>query len=190
MFIDMAMVKAAVELLVMTVDMVTTTIILTFIGIEKEENEIKAWGIIKVKLNVITNKFGHFSSECWHNQANQIQGKENYAKEDDSVLQLAQNGDNATSKKLRHLYSNTSKHMWGHKEIFTKLNKKVNGEVSFDDASMVQVSGVGKILIKLKNGSQQYISNVYYVTKMKTNILSLRQLMEKGYDIQIENENM
>lgn len=42
MFIDMAMVKAAVELLVMTVDMVTTTIILTFIGIEKEENEIKA----------------------------------------------------------------------------------------------------------------------------------------------------
>ena len=39
------------------------------------------------------------------------------------------------------------------------------------------------ILIKLKDGSHQFISDVYYILRMKSNILSLWQLLEKGYEM-------
>ena len=104
-----------------------------------------------------------------------MQGRANYLKEDDSVLLLARNGDDAytTSKNLWCLDSAASYHMCGYKEIFMELSEKMNEEVSFGDASKAQASGVGKILIKFKDGRQQYLSDAYYVPKMKTNILSL-----------------
>jgi hypothetical protein len=36
------------------------------------------------------------------------------------------------------------------------------------------------ILIKLKNRSHQFIGDVYYIPIVKTNILSSKQLLEKG----------
>ena len=48
----------------------------------------------------------------------------------------------------------------------------------------------GNILIRLKNSEHQLISNVYYVPNMKSNILSLGQLLEKGYDIQLKGNNL
>jgi hypothetical protein len=47
----------------------------------------------------------------------------------------------------------------------------------------VCVEGEGNILIKLKDETQNFISSVYYVPKMKSNILSLGQLLEYGHTI-------
>lgn len=47
-----------------------------------------------------------------------------------------------------------------------------------------------KIPICLKDGRHQFISNVYYIPIMKTNILSLDQLLEKGYDIHLKNYSL
>ena len=62
--------------------------------------------------------------------------------------------------------------------------------MSFGDDSKVAVKGKGNILIWLKNGKHQFISNVYYVPNMKSNILSLGQLLEKGYDIHLKDNNL
>lgn len=59
------------------------------------------------------------------------------------------------------------------------LNEKENGHVSFDDASKINVYGKRNILIQTKNDSHQLILNVYCVRDMKTNILSLGELLEK-----------
>ena len=48
----------------------------------------------------------------------------------------------------------------------------------------------GKILICLKNENHQFIFNVYYVPKMKNDILSLGQLLEKDYDIHMRNHSL
>jgi hypothetical protein len=66
-----------------------------------------------------------------------------------------------------------SNHMCGYKHIFTELKEIANGHVSFDDASKVCVEGESNILIKLKDETQKFISSVYYVSEMKSNILSL-----------------
>ncbi|KAI9180068.1 hypothetical protein LWI28_000828 [Acer negundo] len=85
------------------------------------------------------------------------------------------------------LDSRASNHMTGRKDLFTELNKKVQGEISFDDLSKISVQGRRDVMIKQKNGDHAFISNVYYVPDMKTDILSLGQLLEKGYHISLQN---
>ncbi|GAB2279187.1 hypothetical protein Dimus_013837 [Dionaea muscipula] len=71
--------------------------------------------------------------------------------------------------------------MCGNRKLFVHLDETIGGAVTFGDLSKVEVKGRGRILIKLKNGSSEYITDVYFVLKMKTNILSIGQLLEKGY---------
>ena len=52
---------------------------------------------------------------------------------------------------------------------------------------MAAIKGIGKILIRLKNGENQYIINVYYIPNIKNNILSVGQLLEKGFEVQMKN---
>lgn len=59
-------------------------------------------------------------------------------------------------------------------------------KVTFTDSSKISIKGKGKILIHLKNKYHQFISSVYYVPDMKHNILSMEQLLKKGYDIHIK----
>ena len=70
-------------------------------------------------------------------------------------------------------------HMSGNKSSFSSLNEDFRSSVSFGDSSTVDVMGKGEIKIKTKNGFIETISNVFYVPKLKSNLLSAGQLLEK-----------
>ncbi|RDY00018.1 hypothetical protein CR513_16853, partial [Mucuna pruriens] len=73
--------------------------------------------------------------------------------------------------------------MCGYKEKFVELEEKVRENVSFGYSSKVQIQEKCTILISLKDGSHKFIKDVYYVSKLRSNIFSFEQLVKKGYEI-------
>jgi hypothetical protein len=62
------------------------------------------------------------------------------------------------------------------KNKFVELNELVSGNVTFRDLSKALIKEKGTILISLKNGEHQFLTNVYFVPIMKSKILSSGQL--------------
>lgn len=81
-----------------------------------------------------------------------------------------------------HWYLDTScsNHISGRNEWFIVLNEKVKSKVKFGDNIVVTTEAVDKVMVKRKNGVKAFITNVLYVPKLKNNLLSFRQLAEKG----------
>jgi len=55
--------------------------------------------------------------------------------------------------------------------------------VSFGDSTKVSIKGRGKICFSQKDGKECTMEDVYYVPDLKNNILSMGQLLEKGYSV-------
>ncbi|KAI9201145.1 hypothetical protein LWI28_018928 [Acer negundo] len=135
------------------------------------------------------HKYGHYSNEC-RGIPNEVNEGSNFAEkeqvEGESLMLMAHNST-YQNQDVWFLDSGASNHMTGRKDLFTELDEKVHGEISFGDLSKISVQGRGDVMIKQKNRGHAFIYNVYYVPNMKTNILSLGQLLEKGYHISLQN---
>ena len=76
-----------------------------------------------------------------------------------------------------------SNHMCGSKSIFSKLDESFRTTVRFGDNSRISVMEKGDIQIRRRANTLQTISSVFYVPDLKSNLLSVGQLQEKGYEI-------
>lgn len=136
------------------------------------------------------NKFGHYASDCWSkpwkqsDHSNFVDASNN--EKEDSTLLLAHE-EVCGQNDVWFLDSGASNHMCGREELFVRLKEVVQGNVSLGDSSQVPMKCKGKIKIYQKDSTPNYISNVYYVPNMKSNILSVGELLERGYVIHMEN---
>lgn len=78
-------------------------------------------------------------------------------------------------------------HMCGDKSVFSELDESFRNTVTFDDNSKVFVMGKGMVKIHTKENTDEIISDVFFIPELKTNLLSIGQLQEKGYEISIKN---
>ena len=93
--------------------------------------------------------------------------------EEEPFLLLAHEEDESGEQDVWVLDTNANNYICGKRNIFVELDKIVGGQVTFGDSLMVPIKEKDKILIHLKNGKHQFISNVCYVLDMKNNILSI-----------------
>jgi hypothetical protein len=81
-------------------------------------------------------------------------------------------------------------HMSGCRAVFTKIDTTVLSTVHFDDDSVERIKGRRTIVFVCKNGESQSFDRVYFIPHLMTNIVSIGQLNEIGYKIDIDTGMM
>jgi hypothetical protein len=95
--------------------------------------------------------------------------------------------DHDAEKDVWVLDTGASNHMMGRRETLTSLDTSVGGTVRFGDGSLVNIEGIGSVLLQTKQNGHKVLSEVYYIPKLKSSIISLGQLEEGGCKIVIED---
>lgn len=72
-----------------------------------------------------------------------------------------------------YLDTNASNHMTGCATIFSELDTTVHDTVKFGDNSIVDIKGRGTILFEFRNGEHRALTFVYFILRLKSNIVSL-----------------
>ena len=63
----------------------------------------------------------------------------------------------------------------------------LSGTVCFGDGFCVEIKGLGSIVMEGQDQQHKVLTNVYYIPKLKSNIISLGQLEEAGCDVRLYN---
>ncbi|XP_078428799.1 uncharacterized protein LOC144700769 [Wolffia australiana] len=88
------------------------------------------------------------------------------------------------------LDTGSTNHMSGSHMAFTELEVAVLGSVRFGDDSVAQIEGRGTIMFQCKNGEHGSFRGVYFIPRLTMNIISVGQLDEAGYRVDIEKGAM
>ncbi|KAG7553691.1 GAG-pre-integrase domain [Arabidopsis suecica] len=128
------------------------------------------------------HKLGHFQYECPN-----VEGKANYAEadgEEDEVLLMAFTGEseNESKEEVWFLDSGCSNHMCGDKSWFSSLDQGFRHTVKLGNNASLTVFGKGNVSLRV-NGRLHTISDVYFVPDLKSNLVSIGQLLLKGCEV-------
>jgi hypothetical protein len=104
---------------------------------------------------------------------------------EDKVFTYISNTEEKDSRRWV-LDTGATNHMTGCRSAFSNLDRNAHGTVRFRDVSVVQIEGLDTILFSCKNGEHQAFVGVYYIPKLNTNVISVGQLDEIGFQTVIE----
>jgi hypothetical protein len=102
------------------------------------------------------------------------------------LLHLSQEEETAVSRRWV-LDTGATNRMTGSRAVFAELNTGVIGTVKFGDGSVVDIEGKGTVLFVCKSDEHRRLDGVYYIPRLTTNIVSLGQMDEDGFKVDIES---
>ena len=76
--------------------------------------------------------------------------------------------------------------MTGARSAFSELDSGIRETVKFGDGSIIEIEGRGTILFVGKGGEHRKLTGVYFISRLKANLVSLGQLDEVDCFISIE----
>ncbi|KAJ6423528.1 hypothetical protein OIU84_024484 [Salix udensis] len=121
------------------------------------------------------HKLGHYQYECLSKQK-----EANFAEAHEEMLLMAYIEEVQDQRAdMWFLDSGCSNHMSRKKDLFCELDEDFREQVKLGNNSSMMVKGKGNVKFQSLNTSQ-VITGVFYVPELKTNLLSIGQLLEKG----------
>ncbi|XP_076929193.1 uncharacterized protein LOC143593450 [Bidens hawaiensis] len=137
------------------------------------------------------NKYGHEKKDCWWNDepaANVATRKEENQEDDERLFMALTNADSVCNTSyMWFLDSGASNHMIGSKECFAQLDESFKIGVKLGDKKELAVQGKGTVKIDAPNGNTKLLDDVYYAPQLGYNLLSVGQLLRKGYSLLYDN---
>lgn len=104
----------------------------------------------------------------------------------DDMLLMANTQSNNEQTNMWYLDSGCSNHMTGNKNSFTKLDESIKKVIRSANGRHVTLSGKVNIATVRKDGKRVSIADVLYVPSMTSNLISIYQLISKGYNSKLE----
>ncbi|KAI3716013.1 hypothetical protein L6452_23046 [Arctium lappa] len=147
------------------------------------------------------DKLGHFASTCPERTQKIQEANKAETEEADPALYMHEvvflNEENLIPKNYEtkegeegvwYLDNGASNNMTGNKTYFFEVNENIKGKVKLEDGSCVEIGGKGSILFQSKTVEQELVTDIYYIPKLKSNILSLGQATEVGCDVRMRQD--
>jgi transposase InsO family protein len=97
-------------------------------------------------------------------------------------------GEEEPKNNVWYLDNGASNHMCGDRLKFRDINQTVSGKVRFGDGSSVEIMGKGSILFQGRTGDQWLLRDVYFIPKLKSNLISLGQLTKIGHRVLMDDD--
>lgn len=128
------------------------------------------------------HQLGHYQYECpdWEKKANYAE----LGEEEVLLLMSYVNFHETKREEVWFLDSGCSNHMTGNKEWFSELEERFRHTVKLGNDTRMAVVAKGSVRLQM-NGIIQVISDVFYIHELKSNLLSIGQLQEKGLAVLI-----
>ncbi|XP_022007173.1 uncharacterized protein LOC110906331 [Helianthus annuus] len=138
-------------------------------------------------------KLGHTAIFCNKRDENDRSGnvllhKDEAEDENDETMFMIFNVEEVIKNDCWYLDSGCNNHMTGDKNLFISLNESERREVRTGDDKRLDVLGCGDVIIKVK-GVGRRVQNVFYVEGLKHNLLSIGQLVQKGYEVRFSDQD-
>lgn len=129
------------------------------------------------------HQLGHYQSECpdWEKKANYAE----LGEEEELLLMSYVDSHETKREEAWFLDSGCSNHMTGNKEWFSELEEGFRQTVKLGNDTRMAVVAKGSVRLQM-NDTIQVISDVFYIPELKSNLLSIGQLQEKGLAILIQ----
>ncbi|GAU48263.1 hypothetical protein TSUD_405090 [Trifolium subterraneum] len=136
-------------------------------------------------------KWGHYASNCRSKKEKDTSDDANLVEEQSDkevVTFMAAMSEEQLANGEWFLDTGCSNHMTGHKDWLIKFDSLRKSKVRLADSRSIQAEGIGNIIIKRRDGSSAEIEDILYVPGMDCNLLSVGQLIEKGFSVSIKHE--
>ncbi|XP_050897966.1 uncharacterized protein LOC127104863 [Lathyrus oleraceus] len=136
-------------------------------------------------------KYGYFASNCWFEKGKKktVAEKANMVQDDlDSyhVMLMIITSEGVPAYDVWYLDSGCPNHMTGHKGWLTDFNSNKKTNVKLADSRSFMAEGMSKIIIQRKEDKTTLIKDVLVVPGMQCSLLSIDQMVEKGFSIIME----
>ncbi|XP_047179813.1 uncharacterized protein LOC124846575 [Vigna umbellata] len=141
-------------------------------------------------------KLGHYAKDCWSGEGakNKPKKRATLAQEEQSdsepVMLMAKTEEDSSENDVWYLDSRCSTHMTGRKDWFMGIQGVAQEKIRFADNRSLVAEGTGRVVLRDAGGKELTIEEVLYVPGLKSNLLSLGQLLQKGYVMKMENNSL
>ncbi|XP_050877569.1 uncharacterized protein LOC127081346 [Lathyrus oleraceus] len=106
---------------------------------------------------------------------------------DEPVLLMAYEPDDGYLIAWWYMDIGCSYHLTGNKQWLLDFDSRRRTKNICVDDKYLNSKGIGNVKVKVKNGKTVLIKDVWYVPSMKRNLISVDQLIEKGFPVTMNN---